>query len=529
MIETPVFATAAVAAPHRLAVATGRDALAEGGNAIEAMVAMAATIAVVYPHMNGIGGDGFWLIRESGGRVHSIHAAGPSARLATRRHYSDRGYDSIPVRGPHAALTVPGAIGGWQVALRLAHSLGGKLPLPVLTGEAIRLARDGYPVSASEASIAPKEAAELRQAPGFAETFLVEGQPPVVGARRRAAALSATLSYLTEAGLDDFYRGDVAREIATDAARLGCLITREDLQSFEATVVPPLRLALDGRTLFNTAPPSQGLASLLLLAIFDRLQVSRAESFEHIHGLIEATKRAVAIRDLICTDPSRLPRDPGDFLQPRAIAAEAAQIDMARAAVLPLRPAEGGTIWMGAIDGAGLAVSYIQSLYWEYGSGCVLPATGILLHNRGISFSLDPAALNRLEPGLRPFHTLNAPLCVFADGRVLSYGSMGGDGQPQFQAQILTRMLLGAGLAEAIDRPRFVYGRTWGETSSSVKVESRFEASIATALARAGHEIERIEVPYHPMFGHAGMVLRHPAGMIEAAHDPRADGGASGL
>jgi gamma-glutamyltranspeptidase/glutathione hydrolase len=529
MIETPVFATAAVAAPHQLAVATGRDVLAEGGNAIEAMVAMAATIAVVYPHMNGIGGDGFWLIRESGGRVHSIHAAGPSAQRATRRYYIDRGYDRIPVRGPDAALTVPGAIAGWQVALRLAHSLGGKLPLSVLTAEAIRLARDGYPVSASEAGTAPKEVVELRESPGFAENFLVEGRPPAVGTRRRAEALSATLSYLTEAGLDDFYRGDVAREIAADADRLGCLLVRADLQSFEATIVRPLQLALDGRTLFNTAPPSQGLASLLLLGIFDRLKVSRAESFEHIHGLIEATKRAVAIRDRMCTDPSRLPRDPRDVLEPGAIAAEAAQIDMARAAVLPLHPAAGGTIWMGAIDGAGLAVSYIQSIYWEYGSGCVLPGTGILLQNRGISFSLNPADLNSLAPGLRPFHTLNAPLCVFADGRVISYGSMGGDGQPQFQAQILTRIMLGAGLAEAIDRPRFVYGRTWGDTSLSVKVESRFEASIATALARAGHEIEEINAPYHPMLGHAGMVLRHSSGRIEAVHDPRADGGASGL
>jgi gamma-glutamyltranspeptidase/glutathione hydrolase len=529
MIETPVFATAAVAAPHRLAATTGRDVLAEGGNAIEAMVAMAATIAVVYPHMNGIGGDGFWLIREFGGRVHSIHAAGPAGRLATRRFYADRGYDTIPVRGPHAALTVPGAIGGWQLALRIAQSLGGKLPLSVLTADAVRLAREGYPVSASEARSAPKEVAELRQSPGFAETFLVEGKPPAVGTQRRAEPLSATLSYLTQAGLEDFYRGDVAREIAADAAPLGCLIARDDLQSFEAVVVLPLQLALDGRTLFNTAPPSQGLASLLLLGMFDRLKVSRAESFEHIHGLIEATKRAVAIRDRICTDSSRLPQDPRDFLQPRAIAAEAAQIDMSRAAVLPLHPAEGGTIWMGAIDGAGLAVSYIQSIYWEYGSGCVLPRTGILLQNRGISFSLDPAALNSLEPGLRPYHTLNAPMSVFADGRVMPYGSMGGDGQPQFQAQIFTRMMLGAGLAEAIDRPRFVYGRAWGETSSSVKVESRFEPSIATALERAGHEIERIEAPYHEMFGHAGMLLRHPSGTIEAAHDPRADGGASGL
>jgi oxamate amidohydrolase len=329
--------------------------------------------------------------------------------------------------------------------------------------------------------------------------------------------------------LDDFYRGDVAREIAADLHAIGSPVAREDLHSYAPRLTLPLSLALAGRTLFNTPPPTQGLASLLVLGIFDKLGVKQSDSFAHIHGLIEATKRAFAIRDRICTDPSRLPADPGNFLHPQTIAAEAAQISMARAASLPVRPAQGGTIWMGAIDAAGRAVSYIQSIYWEYGSGCVLPRTGILLQNRGISFSLDPAALNTLEPGIKPFHTLNPPLCIFKDGRVMSYGSMGGDGQPQFQAQIMTRAMFGMGLAEALDRPRFLFGRTWGSPSESVKVESRFDGALLEALERAGHVIEASDEPYSQTFGHAGMLVRRPSGSIEAAHDPRSDGAALGL
>jgi gamma-glutamyltranspeptidase len=529
MIETPVFAKAAVVAPSEIAAATGRAVLAEGGNALEAMVAMAATIAVVYPHMTGIGGDGFWLVSDPRGNVRSIEACGPSARRATRHYYASHQYDEIPVRGPHAALTVPGAIGGWQVALQLSRSLGGKLPLSTLTSDAIRLAREGYPVSRSEARYEAKEVLALRDAPGFASTFWVAGKAPSAGELRRVETLAATLAYLTQAGLDDFYRGDVAREIAADLEAIGSPIGREDLEKFEATLTTPLQLVLAGRTLFNTAPPTQGLASLLLLGIFEKLRVKQSESYAHIHGLIEATKRAYAIRDRVCTDVSRIPQNPNDFLRDSFIAAEAAAIDMMRAAPLPVKPSEGGTVWMGAIDAAGRAVSYIQSIYWDYGSGCVLPKTGILLQNRGISFSLDAAALNTLAPGLKPFHTLNAPMCLFNDGRVMPYGSMGGDGQPQFQAQILTRAMAGLGLAEALDRPRFLYGRTWGSASTSVKVENRFDSALLEALDKAGHPIEVIDRPYADMFGHAGMLVRHPTGAVEAAHDPRSDGAALGL
>jgi gamma-glutamyltranspeptidase len=531
MPETPVFSQAATAAPHRLAAETGRAILAEGGNAIEAMVAMAATIAVVYPHMNAIGGDAFWLIREPGGRVRGIEACGPAGSLATITRYREKGYDAVPPRGPDAALTVAGAVGGWRAALDYAASLGGIVPLTTLLAEATRLAREGYPVSESEAREEAKEFESLKAAPGFAATFLTEGKPTPAGTLRRMPALAATLDQLAHAGLYDFYRGDIGREIAADLEEIGSPVVRSDLEAFRARPREALSARLQGVTLYNFPPPTQGLASLLILGIFERLGAKRGESVEHHHGLIEATKRATAIRDRVVTDPDRMRHNPDDFLTAAVFEREAARIDMRRAAPFPLPPEDGDTIWMGAIDKDGLAVSYIQSLYWEWGSGCVLPRTGIHWQNRGVSFSLDPKARNPLEPGRRPFHTLNPALAVFNDGRVLSYGAMGGDGQPQYQAQIFSRHAwFGMGLADAVDAPRWLLGRTWGSTSTSLKVESRFDSSLLEALDRMGHVIEEHGRPYSDDFGHAGMLAKYPRdGRVEATHDPRSDGGAAGL
>ncbi len=537
MIESQVFDKAAVAAPHTAAADAGRDILAAGGNAIEAMIAMAATVAVVYPHMNAIGGDGFWLIRTPGGRVHYIEAAGPAGSRATRRHYEQLGYHRIPPRGPHAAVTVPGTIGGWILAREMAQAIGGRLPLPDLLHQAIKLAGEGYAQSPSEERTRPFEFDALKAAPGFADAFLVEGAIPKAGTRRRAPKLAATLEQLAHVGLDDFYRGDIGRELAADMERIGAMPTRDDLATYRARWRDPLSLRLadgDGirsgaRTHFNAPPPTQGIASLIILGIFAKLGPVRRESFEHVHGLIEASKRALAIRDAIVTDFERLRHVPADFLTPRALEREAAAIDMGRAAAGPAKPAAGDTVWMGAIDASGLAVSFIQSIYWEYGSGCVLPATGVLLQNRGFSFSLDPAAVNPLQPGRRPVHTLNPPLAAFDDGRVVSYGSMGGDGQPQFQAQVFTRLMMGDGVAAALDRPRFLYGKAWGTDTSALTVEPRYDDAILAALRRAGHELNVVAEPYADLLGHAGALVRRPDGRIEAGHDPRSDGGAAGL
>ena len=527
-METQTFSKAAVAAPHLDAARAGKAILAEGGNAVEAMLAMAATIAVVYPHMNGIGGDGFWTIREANGRVRVIEACGFAGANATIAAYRDAGHDIIPRRGPLAALTVPGAVGGWAMALELARSLGGRLSARTLLHDAIEKAR-GYRQSKSEARYKHRESATLYAAPGFAQNYFVDGKIPAASEARRNERLGDTLAHLAEAGFEDFYRGDVGRELSADLERIGAPVTREDISRYRSVLREPLRFDLPGRALINTPPPTVGLISLVTLGLFERLGVERAETFEHIHGLVEASKRALALRDAACVDFDAPRPDPASFLSPRFLERAAAKIDMTRAAAWPLAPEEGDTIWMGAIDGQGLAVSYIQSLFWEYGSGCVLPATGVLLQNRGVSFSLDAAHPNALAPGKKPMHTLNAPLCVFGDGRVMSYGSMGGDGQPQFQAQIFSRYMFGAGVAGAIDAPRFRFDKRWGAPRATLKLEDRFDPSIVSRLDAVGHEIEVIGDGFIDQFGHAGMLVRHRDGRIEAAHDPRSDGGAEGI
>jgi len=529
MPDTPVFSTAAVAAPHHLATETGRNILAQGGNAVEAMIGMAATIAVVYPHMNGIGGDGFWLIRDRRGRIVAIEACGPAGSLATARRYRDKGYSTIPPRGPDAAVTVAGAIGGWQVAAEMARDLGGRLPLTMLTEDAIRHAREGVGISKSEARYRLKDGDGLYAAPGFQAVFKAEGKPLEAGAIRTNAALAGTLEQITRAGLDDFYRGDVGRELAADLERIGAPVTRADLASYRARTTQPLSLRLDGVTVHNFPPPTQGLASLIILGLFEKLGVKRCESFEHIHGLVEASKRALGTRDRVITDPARMRHDPAQFLSDAWLAREAAKIDMKRAAEWPLKAGDGDTIWMGAIDADGVSVSYIQSVYWEYGSGCVLEKTGLIWQNRGVSFSLDPNATNPLEPGRMPFHTLNPPMAVFDDGRVASYGCMGGDGQPQFQAQVLSRYRMGMSVADAVDAPRFLFGKTWGTNSTTLKIENRFDHVVVAKLAAAGHNLEEWGVSHDDQFGHAGLLVRHPKGHVEATHDPRSDGDAKGL
>ena len=527
-METPTFSQAAVAAPHIDAARAGKAVLAEGGNAIEAMLAMAATIAVVYPHMNGIGGDGFWTIREPGGRVRVIEACGFAGARATISSYRDAGHDIIPRRGALAALTVPGAVGGWMLAQDFARALGGKLPARMLLHDAIERAR-GYRQSKSEARYKHRESETLYSAPGFAPTFFVDGKIPAAGEARRNDRLGETLAHLADAGFADFYRGDVAREIAADLERIGAPVVRDDLARYQAVMRDPLTLGLPGRMQINTPPPTLGIISLVTLALFERLGVERAETFEHLHGLVEASKRALALRDAACVDFDFPRLDPAGLLASNFLAREAAKIDMKRAATWPIAPEEGDTIWMGAIDASGLSVSYIQSLFWEYGSGCVLPSTGILLQNRGVSFSLDASHPNALQPGKRTMHTLNAPLCVFDDGRVMSYGSMGGDGQPQFQAQIFSRYVLTGDVAGSIDAPRFRFDKRWGAPRATLKLEDRFDPSLVARLDQVGHEIEMIGDGFVDQFGHAGMLVRHRDGRIEATHDPRSDGGAEGI
>ena len=519
-----------VAAPHHAAAEAGRAILAEGGNALEAMIAMAAAIAAVYPHMNHIGGDGFWLVRQPNGRLHALMGAGRAGANARIDLYRDDGHDEIPTRGPLAALTAPGAVAAWTLALDVAKALGGRLPLAALLDAAIRRARDGYAVTRSQAHLTAEKLAELKDMPGFAATFLVDGKPPAAGAICRQQALAATLDHLATAGLEDFYRGDVGREIAADLQRISSPVTRADLERTRAVLAEPLSLTIDAGTLYNTPPPTQGLASLIILALFARLRVADAEGFDHVHGLIEATKRAFRVRDRLITDPDRLPAPPEHYLDSKFLDAEVAKIDRRQAAKWPPSGNAGDTVWMGAADASGLVVSYIQSNYWEFGSGCVLPATGVLMQNRGASFSLEAKALNALAPGRQPFHTLNPALAVLRDGRVMAYGAMGGGGQPQTQGAVFTRhVLYRAPLADALGRPRWLNGRTWGSPVTSLRMEDGFDGNVIDRLLDAGHDVEVLAERYSDTMGHAGAVILHPGGELEGGHDPRADGGAAGV
>ncbi len=532
MKDTPVFSRAAAAAPHMLAAETGRNVMIMGGNAVEAMVAMAATVAVVYPHMNGIGGDGFWLIREANGKVRALEAAGPAGALATIERYRRAGHETIPSRGADAALTVPGAVGGWSQALELAAAMGGKIPLRDLLADAIRFARDGVPTSAGEGGYTLKDEAGCLSAPGFAKAFMRDGARYAAGEIRTFPALAGTLERLAHVGVDDFYRGDVAHEIAADFDDYRLAVTRADLKAYRPHWRTPLSLKVPGATLYNQPPPSQGLAQLLMLGIYSRLGDKEPESFDHIHGLVEAAKRAWRIRDAVVTDHDHVVHDPQSFLEGESLMSEAAMISAKTAAPFPLPPmGDGDTIWMGCIDDKGNSVSYIQSLFWEYGSGVVLPRTGILLQNRGRAFSLDPKSKNPLQPGRRPFHTLNTPLAAFDDGRIMSYGTMGGDPQPQISAQTFVRHAMhGVPITAALDLPRFALTLAWGADKATLKYEDRFDPDLIRSLERAGHVVESFGKPYVSAAGHAGILVRDARnGSVAADHDPRADGGAAGF
>ncbi len=518
-----------VVAPHHLAAQSGLAILRDGGNAVEAMVSAAATIAVTYPQMNSIGGDGFWLIAEPGRPPIGIDACGAAANLATREFYTGHGHRTIPARGPIAALTVAGTVSGWEKALQIASSWGKPLPLSRLLADAIGYADRGVPVTASFCDMVSEKRAELEDVRGFRTLFLAGGSPDV-GFVLRNPALATMLRQLSSAGLDDFYRGDIARSMALDLETAGSPLRLADLEAHQAQIVEPLSVRLKCGEVFNMPPPTQGIASLLILALYDRMASSEPDGFDHIHRLVECTKTAFRIRDKAAIDPRYASIPATSYLAESSVAGLALDVDFARAKPWPeVKPDLGDTIWMGAIDAEGRAVSFIQSTYWEFGSGLVLPATGVNWQNRGASFSLDPEAPNTLAPGRKPFHTLNPALARLDDGRVMVYGTMGGDGQPQTQAAVFSRYVYhGYDLQAAITAPRWLLGRTWGSHSTTLKLESRLPALVFEALENAGHTIEKTEA-FSSVMGHAGALVLDRDGVISGAFDPRSDGSAAAI
>ena len=508
--------------PHHLASQAGLRVLQDGGTAVDAAVAIAAAIAVVYPHMNSLGGDSFWILSQPGRAPVAIDACGRAGGSVDLDLYRKAGLVAVPSRGPLAANTVAGTLSGWQAMLATGPS---RLPLARLLEDPITHARDGVVLTSGFEETLGAKRAELETVSGFADLYLPGGKTPSAGEILKQPALARTLDRLAADGLDSFYRGALARDLAADLKATGSPVTLADLQAHQSWTGAPLKLRLTGANLFNMVPPTQGLASLMILGLFERLGVGVAEGFDHVHGLVEATKQAFMVRDRYVGDPTYMQIDPQAFLDDSvALDAMAAKVDLARALPWPQPAATGDTVWFGAIDSEGCAVSAIQSTYFEFGAGVVLPQSGIVWQNRGSSFKLTEGGWNALKPGRKPFHTLNPALARFDDGRTMVYGTMGGEGQPQTQAAVFSRYAMyGQGLQQAVTAPRWLLGKTWGAESVTLKLEDRFDPSVIASLQAAGHDIEMM-APFTSTRGHAGALVRHADGTLEGAADPRSDG-----
>jgi gamma-glutamyltranspeptidase/glutathione hydrolase len=526
-----------VATPHLLATQSGAAILRAGGNALDAAITAAATIAVVYPHMNGLGGDNVWLIHDARGpALRALCAVGRAARAATRQWYAARGITgTIPARGGPAALTVPAVVDGWWQAHRYSRDrLGSPVEWTALLADAIRHAREGFSASAGQRRPPPREpdlftdraTAEIRRWlwPLYHPDALARG--PLV-----QADLARTLEAVRDGGAEGFYRGEVARRLVTAAVAAGSPLALEDLAEHRADWMEPLRMPYARGEVATVPPPTQGISALAVLGLTSGFDLAALPEADYIHVLVEATKLAFEDRDLHLTDPAHMRVSPAELLAPERLRAQARLIvpDRARA-VRPAAAAGGDTIALVTADGAGNAVALIQSLYFTFGSGVLAGDTGVVLQNRGSFFSLDPGHVNALAPGKRTMHTL-IPAMYLEDGRPrLVYGTMGGDGQPQTQAAVLTRRLFrGLGVQAAVEAPRWLYGRTWGAASRALSLEGRYPAALAADLAGRGHEVA-VAGEWDDLFGHAHAIWVAPEeGSLAGGSDPRADGGALGL
>ena len=349
----------------------------------------------------------------------------------------------------------------------------------------------------------------------------------LAGPRFVQRELAATLARLAEAGPEELYQGELARRIADGAARAGSPLTLADLAAHRADWVEPLRLGYRGGEAVSFPPPTQGFAALAILSLLEGFDVGALDDVDHVHLAVEATKLALEDRERYLTDPTLVEVPVARCLDPERLASLRRHISRRAAMMAEARPAGGDTIAIVAADGAGNAVALIQSLYHEFGAGVVAGDTGVLLQNRGAFFSLDARHPNRLAPRKRTAHTL-IPSMYLVDGRPrLVYGTMGGDGQPQTQAALVTRVI-DRGLAPqaAVEAPRWLFGRTWGEASRSLRLEGRFAPGVADELRRRGHDVQIVE-DWSDLMGHAQLIRLGPDELVGAS-DPRADGAALG-
>jgi oxamate amidohydrolase len=525
-----------ITTPHTLASSAGLDILRDGGSAVDAAIAANATLCVAYPHMAGLGGDGFWLLAD-GDEIRGINASGPAAEAATRERYAE--YDEIPERGPEAALTVPGAVDGW----RLAHEAYGRLPWTRLFEDAIEHAHNGVPVTADLARWIAVDRAVLAADPTAAATFLRDGDAPALGTILRQPGLADSLERIADGGArEGFYDGALAADLCK-ALGEGSPLEPDDFARYEAEWVHPLSIDYRGYTAYSLPPNTQGLTALQLLGLLEGYDVEAwgDGSTDYYHHMAEATKVAFADRDAWVTDPETvdLPADrllSSSYLDRRRalIAAETALPAALEPGIEPAagnsgeRDAGGDTCYLSVVDEDGLAVSLIQSIYYDFGSGVVAGDTGIIPQNRGSFFSLGPDHVNRLDPGKRTFHTLTPALMTREGTPWLVYGTMGGEGQPQTQAALVTRLVdFGYDVQQAIEAPRWLFGRTWGNESRSLSLEGRIPDGVATALQARGQSVSMVRDVDDTM-GHAAAIAIRENGTLEGGADPRGDGAAIG-
>ncbi len=512
----PVLARNVVAASQPLAAQAGVRMLLKGGNAVDAAVATAIALTVVEPTMNGIGGDSFAMVWD-GERLHGLNASGRSPAAWGFERFS--GFDRMPLTG-WDAVTVPGAVSSW-VALSARF---GKLPFETLFDPAIRYAHDGFPVSPITSSLWRHAAEMCRDSHGFNSTFLLDGRAPRAGEIFRCREQARTLEMIAKTKGRAFYEGELAEAMAGYARATSGLLTEEDLAMHRADWVEPLSVTYRGFDIHELPPNGQGIAALIMIGILSHWDMAayHPDSPQSLHLQIEAMKLAFADLYRYISDPSSMELDCRKLIDQAYLSQRASLIDPKRARDFHHgTPPRGDTVYLTAADADGVMVSFIQSNYTGFGSGIVVPGTGISLHNRGACFATQKGHPNQVEGSKRPLHTI-IPAFVSKDGASeMSFGVMGGPMQPQGHGQILIRIIdHGQNPQAASDAPRWqvLHGR-------EVALEQGFSRTVLEELKKRGHMVTMADQQW---FGGAQIVSRLADGYC-AASDHRKDGQAVGF
>lgn len=520
--RSPVLArNGMVATSQPLASAAGLRVLRDGGNAVDAAVAAAAVLNVVEPMMCGIGGDLFALYYEAAtGDLHGLNATGRAGSRASAEELRGRGLERMPGSGP-LAVTVPGALDGWEELV----SRFGTRPLGGLLAPAIAYAEDGFPVSEIIAAQWKSAEAKLRRHPAASANYLVDGErAPAHGEVFRSPDLARTFRRIAEEGPEVFYRGEIADRIHDFLEAEGGFVTREDLAAHDSEWVEPISATFRGVEVFQVPPNSQGFVALEMLNLLEGFDLAALghNSAAYLHRLIEAKKLAFADRDAYLADPEHMRAPLETLLSKEYAEARRGEISGDRAAreVAPGLTDDGDTIYLTVVDEDRNAISLIYSLFGSFGSGLVVPGTGIALQNRGTGYSLEPGHPNELAPGKRALHT-NMPGMAFRDGRPwITYGVMGGDMQPQGHTQVLlNRIEFGMHVQKAGEMPRFRHG------SDGVGLESGIGSDTRQALLRMGHGVKTRFGAYG---GYQAIEIDWENGVLLGGSDPRKDGAAVG-